>query len=91
MKQQVARLSPHQNAKVMAVLSAVVSLIVFLPFAFLGSLFGAGPRGSLWFFILMPVAYFVFTYIMFAIGCALYNVLVPVIGGFEYEPSTPGQ
>ncbi len=90
MKQQVARLSPHQNAKVMAALSAIVSLIFFLPFALLGSLFGAPHAfGSLWFFIFMPIGYFVITYIMFVIGCALYNVLVPVLGGFEYESGTP--
>ncbi len=90
MKQQVARLSPHQNAKVMAALSAIVSLVFFLPFAFIGSLFGAGPaHGSLWMFIAIPIGYFVFTYVMFVIGCALYNALVPVLGGFEYESTAP--
>jgi hypothetical protein len=92
MKQQVARFSPHQNGKVMAVLMAVVSLIFLLPFMLIGSMFGlGGGRGSLWMLIAMPVFYLIFTYIAFAIGCALYNVLVPFIGGFEYEPVTPAE
>ena len=39
--------------------------------------------------ILMPIFYLVFTYIVWAIGCAIYNALVPFIGGLEYEPVTP--
>jgi uncharacterized membrane protein len=90
MKQQVARFSPHQNAKVMAALMAVISIVFFLPFALIGSMFGMGPpRGSFWMFIVVPILYFVVTYVMFVIWCALYNALVPVIGGFEYEPATP--
>jgi hypothetical protein len=90
MKQQVARFSPHQNGKVMAVMMALISLIFLLPFMLIGSMFGLGAgRGSLWMLIALPVFYLVFTYVTFAIGCAIYNALVPFIGGFEYEPVTP--
>jgi len=90
MKQQVARFSPHQNGKVMAVMMAVTSLIFFLPFALIGSMFGYGPmRGSIWMILAVPIFYLVFTYISIAIACALYNVLVPFIGGLEFEPVTP--
>jgi hypothetical protein len=90
MKQQVARFSPHQNGKVMAVMMAIVSLIFLVPFLLIGSLVGLGQgRGSLWMLIALPIFYLVFTYITFAIGCAIYNALVPFIGGFEYEPVTP--
>jgi hypothetical protein len=90
MKQQVARLSPHQNAKVMAVMMAVISLIFVLPFMLIGSLFGlGGARGSLWMLIAAPIFYLVFTYIVWVIVCAIYNALVPFIGGLEYEPVTP--
>jgi hypothetical protein len=89
MKQQVTRFSPHQNGKVMAVLMAVSSLIFVLPFFLIGSMLGFGQgRTSLWMVIVMPIFYLVFTYVTFAIGCALYNALVPFIGGFEYEPTT---
>ncbi len=90
MKQQVARFSPHQNGKVMAVMMALISVIFLLPFMLIGSLFGLGAgRGSLWMLIALPIFYLVFTYVTFAIGCAIYNALVPFIGGFEYEPVTP--
>ena len=41
MNQQISRLSPHQNAKVAAVLSAVASLIFVVPIYLLGSFAGA--------------------------------------------------
>ena len=45
MSQQVARLSPHQNGKVFAVLMAVTSLIFILPlFVFIGLVGGFGSR-----------------------------------------------
>ena len=90
MKQQVVRFSPHQNGKVMAVMMAVTSLIFVIPFVLIGSMFGMGAgRSSIWMIIAAPVFYLVFTYISIAIACALYNVLVPFIGGLEYEPATP--
>ncbi len=90
MKQQIARFSPHQNGKVMAVMMAVLSLIFVLPFALIGSFFDAGEgRFSIWMVVLLPVFYLVATYVAWVIGCALYNVLVPLVGGFEYEPVTP--
>jgi hypothetical protein len=44
MKQQIARLPAHQNAKVIAVLMAVVSLILSIPFFLFASMFGFGQR-----------------------------------------------
>jgi hypothetical protein len=90
MKQQVARFSPHQNGKVIAVLMAVTSLIFLLPFYLLASAFGMGHAAMpFWSLLVLPVVYLIFGYVGVAIGCLLYNVLVPVIGGIEYEP-TPG-
>jgi len=90
MKQQVVRFSPHQNGKVMAVMMAVTSLIFVIPFALIGSMLGLGRAGpSIWMIVVAPVFYLVFTYVAIVIACALYNVLVPFIGGLEYEPTTP--
>jgi hypothetical protein len=90
MKQQVARFSPHQNGKVMAVMMALISIIFLLPFMLIGSMLGLGRGGApIWALLVVPVFYLVITYVMFAIGCAIYNALVPFIGGFEYEPVTP--
>jgi hypothetical protein len=93
MKQQVTRVSPHQTAKVAAVLMAVTSLIFIIPFALIGSIAGSamgmgGAGRSLMFIIIAPICYLVFGYIATVISCALYNVLVPFTGGFEYE-TTP--
>ncbi len=89
MKQQIARFSPHQNAKVMAVMMAVTSLIFLIPFVLLATVFGAGRAAPLWMIIVAPLFYLVIGYISMVIGCAIYNVLVPFTGGIEYE-TTPG-
>ena len=90
MKQQISRLSPHQNGKVFAVLSAVVSLIVLVPVFLIASLSGAGAAGMpLWVIFILPIFYLIVTYIMTVIGCALYNVIVPMTGGIEYD-ANPG-
>jgi len=86
MKQQVARFSPHQNAKVLAVLMAVTSLIFLVPIFLIASVAGAGQAGMpIWTIIILPIIYLVFGYISVIIACALYNVIVPFTGGLEYE------
>jgi type III secretory pathway component EscR len=88
MKQQITRLSPHQNGKVAAVLAAVVSLIVLVPVFLLASLAGAGTQGMpLWAIFILPVIYLIVGYIATVIGCALYNVITPMTGGIEYDSS----
>ena len=90
MKQRISRLSAHQNGKVAAVLSAVVSLIIVVPVFLIASLAGGGAQGMpLWLVFIFPVIYLVVAYIGTVIGCALYNVLAPMTGGLEYE-SSPG-
>ena len=37
---------------------------------------------------LLPVLYFVFGYIGTALGCLVYNLLFPLVGGFEFETTT---
>lgn len=86
MKTTVNRLSTHQNAKVFAVLFALTSLVFLVPFALIAVV--AGPRGSgpgLVFIVLMPLLYLVIGYLMVAFSCWLYNVMVPHIGGIEFE------
>ena len=86
MKQQIARFSPHQNAKVVAILMAAGALVFVVPFmliAFLTAPSNAKP--PLLFFIAMPVVYLVMGYIGVVIGCAIYNALFKHIGGIEFE------
>jgi hypothetical protein len=93
MKQQIARFSPHQNAKVVAILSAVGSAIFLVPFVLL-VMFAVPPgqRGEFppIAFLIFPVFYMIFGYLFTVIGCALYNLLFRLIGGFEYEARDSG-
>lgn len=90
MKVQVKRFSPHQNAKVAAVLMALGSLVLVIPMFLVTLLFPMaphnGPAGPSPFMILLfPVLYLVMGYIMVAIGCVLYNFVCKYTGGIEYE------
>lgn len=91
MKQQVARFSPHQNAKVFAVLMAVTSLIFLVPFMLIFMLAGpATARPPMIMLLAMPIFYLVLGYISVAVGCSIYNFLYPYLGGIEYESRTDG-
>jgi len=85
MKQQVSRLSPHQNGKVFAVLMAISSLVLFVPFALIASAFDPAHGASAMMFLLMPLFYLVFGYIMVALSCWFYNLMFRFVGGIEFE------
>jgi hypothetical protein len=93
MKIQVARFSPHQNAKVFGILMALGTLVFAIPmfFMFLYMPPGVDARGNpagpppAWVVLLFPVFYFVFGYLMVVISCWFYNFMVKYIGGIEYE------
>ena len=86
MKQQIARLSPHQNGKVFAVLALVSSLLFMIPFMlFALASTPAEARPPLFMLLGMPILYLAFGYISVAIGCAVYNALYKHIGGIEFE------
>ncbi len=94
MKSQIRRLAPHQNAKVLGVLMAVITVPMFsamiIPMIFMtpevnrsGNPIEFGfPYEML---IIMPFLYLVFTYLFVAVGCWLYNKLYKIIGGLEFE------
>lgn len=86
MKIRVQRFSPHQNAKVFAVLTAVTSLVFVVPFMLFAS--AVGPKDSgfpIFMVLLFPVFYLVFGYISVVIGCWVYNLLAKFTGGIEFE------
>jgi len=96
-KNQITRLSPHQNGKVVAVLMALSSLIFVVPMAIAFSFIPAGidahgnpiPHPPIAMFLVFPVMYLVMGYIMVAVGCLFYNFMFKYIGGIEYESYTP--
>ena len=90
MIKQIERFSPHQNAKVMAILMAIGSLVFLLPFMLVASL--AAPRGTrlpMAMMLLLPVFYLVIGYLSVAAGCWIYNTMFRYIGGIEYEDGAP--
>lgn len=86
MKKQIERFSPHQNAKVFAVLMAVSSLVFLVPFMLIGSAFTPRGMGMPALAVLaFPVMYLVIGYLSVLIGCWVYNLLFPYIGGIEFQ------
>jgi hypothetical protein len=86
MKQQIERFSPHQNAKVFAVLMALSSLLIVVPILLIGSLLGPRGMGPPFFMaVLFPLLYLVIGYVTVIVGCLLYNVMYKYIGGIEFE------
>lgn len=86
MKHQITRFSPHQNAKVFAVLMAITSLVFLVPFLMIVSL--ASPHRMAppaLFMILTPIVYLLIGYIMTVIWCAVFNVVAKYTGGIEFE------
>jgi ABC-type Fe3+ transport system permease subunit len=94
LKIEIKHLSSHQNAKVQAVMMALISAIFCLPFGLLVMVLPSrSPTGgssfmSGFFLLLLPVLYLVIGYIFTWIGCAIYNVVVKYTGGVEFEYST---
>lgn len=85
MKQQVARLSPHQNAKVLAVLVSTMALVALLPVAAIAMAYGAPMTLDPTLLLVAAVAYVLLNYALTAAGCLLYNGLARVVGGLEFE------
>ena len=95
MKIQINRLSPHQNAKVFAILMAISSLLFIIPMVLTFSLISPGvdvkgnpiPQPGLGMFLLFPFIYLVMGYVMVGAGCIIYNFMFKYIGGIEFESS----
>ena len=86
MKTRIQKFSPHQNAKVFAVLMAVTSLIFMLPFAlYVNAVVPFKETFSIASLILVPLVYLIFGYIAVAIACLVYNLLAKFTGGIEFE------
>ncbi len=89
MKHRITRLSPHQNGKTFGIISAICSLVFVIPFFLLGTMFGGMRTGGAptWLVFLVPIFYLIAGYIGTAIACWIYNLLIPLTGGIEYETS----
>ena len=86
MRRKITRFSPHQTAKVIALL--------YLPLGVLTALvLGLAPASPgtekqqlpLVFIILLPFIYSFVCYLFIAIGCWMYNICARWVGGIEVE------
>ena len=92
MKTQIKNLSTHQNGKVIAFLSALVVLPFILLMAVLVAILppqldqhGNPVHFPYLMFVIMPVLYLIFGYLVTVIACGIYNWLVQYTGGLEFE------
>ena len=92
MKIEIRRLSPHQNAKVFAVLMTLSSLFFIMPVMLLaGSLAPGGAPFPWGLALVMPVIYLVFGYVITLLGCLFYNFMTRFTGGLEFSTDADGQ
>jgi ABC-type Na+ efflux pump permease subunit len=93
MKKQIARLSPHQNGKVLGTLLGLSTAVFIIPVVVIASFATRGAVDQhgdpvnfpVFLFIFVPVVYAVFGYLGGAFWCFVYNVLFKYIGGIEFE------
>jgi len=92
MKVRITHLSAHQNAKVLAVLMAVFSLIIVIPmlvvFYFAPTVDQHGnpvPQQPFWLPVLFPIFYLIGGYLMTGLMCLIYNLIIKYVGGFEFD------
>lgn len=96
MKIQIKRLSPHQNAKLLAILMGICSLCYVIPLTIAvgyfdinwelqsdGTLIEHGPPAIA--YLALPIIYLLVTYLSVLVGCFIYNVLAKRLGGIEFE------
>ncbi|MEP3386819.1 MAG: hypothetical protein ABJO02_01445 [Reichenbachiella sp.] len=90
---RVKKFGVLQTAKVVAIIYVLVSLIIIMPFALLGSMlteeffpefadFGAAAL------LVIPIMYGIIGFIFTAIGCVVYNLIASFTGGIEIEMET---
>jgi TRAP-type C4-dicarboxylate transport system permease small subunit len=86
MKVRIERLPPHQNAKTLASVLAVLTLVAVLLMLAFGALSSAPNLGSFGATALMsaPINW-ILTYLVTAFACVVYNSLFKYTGGFEFD------
>lgn len=93
---RVKKFGVLQTAKVGALIYALVSMIIIMPFAFLGSMFTEeffpefADIGAIA-LLFIPIMYGIVGFIFTAISCAVYNIIAGFTGGIEIEMETVQQ
>nr|WP_321233730.1 hypothetical protein [uncultured Psychroserpens sp.] len=93
---KLKRVDPVKYATIAAILTALIMLIVFVPFMLLFSLAGAGAAsglgegaaifgGSVFMIILVPIIYGVMVFILTLISTSLLNWILKKTGGLDID------
>jgi hypothetical protein len=94
---KLKRIDPVKYATIAAFLTALIMLIVFVPFMLLFSALGAGAAtesmgagaaifgGGIFLVILAPILYGVFTFIFTLIAVSLFNFILKKTGGLDID------
>lgn len=96
LKLKLKRVDPVKYATVAAILTALMMLIIFVPFTLLFTMVGAGSAsgfgegaaifgGSIILIILMPVIYGVLVFIITLISTSLLNFVLKKTGGIDID------
>ncbi|MEO9803797.1 MAG: hypothetical protein ABJF04_11140 [Reichenbachiella sp.] len=90
---RVKRFGVLQTAKIVAVIYALVSLVILMPFFLIGSMLSEEFFPELEEFgavavVMLPIVYGIFGFIFTAVGCVVYNLIASFTGGIEIEMET---
>lgn len=90
---RVKKFGVFQTANVVAIIYVLVSLIVIMPFAMIGSMlseefFPEFADFGLAALLMIPIMYGFIGFIFTAIGCVVYNLIANFTGGIEIEMET---
>ncbi len=92
MEKEIAAIHGSQTAKVLAILTSFVCLVIFVPIALILFIAGwttGGKEGSRFIFLgivylLMPLIYLPLMYIFIRLYCWLYNKVAARFGGIRF-------
>lgn len=92
MEKEIAAIHGSQTAKVLAILTSLVFLLIFVPIALILFIAGwttGGKEGSRFLFLgivylLMPLIYLPLMYIFIRLYCWLYNKVAAKFGGIRF-------
>lgn len=90
---RVKKFGVLQTAKVAAIIYALVSLVIIMPFAMIGTMlseefFPEFADLGVAAIIMIPVMYGIIGFIFTAISCLVYNLIASFTGGIEIEMET---
>lgn len=91
---RVKKFGVLQTAKVAAVIYAIISLVVIMPFLMIGSMItdefypGMDEDFGVVAMLFIPIMYGIVGFIFTAISCVVYNLIASFTGGIEIEMET---